>query len=55
MAYILKTGHIWLIPGLFLQSVSKYAGYFLGKRYKKFPEKMIRSCTMNPEYWKKNK
>ena len=55
MAYLLKTGHIWLIPGLFLQSVSKYAGYFLGKRYKKLPEKMIRSCTMNPEYWKKNK
>lgn len=55
MAYLLKTGHIWLIPGLFLQSVSKYAGYFLGKRYKKLPEKMIRSCTMNPQYWKKNK
>ena len=55
MAYLLKTVHIWLIPGLFLQSVSKYAGYFLGKRYKKLPEKMIRSCTMNPEYWKKNK
>ena len=55
MAYLLKTGHIWLIPGLFLQSASKYAGYFLGKRYKKLPEKMIRSCTMNPEYWKKNK
>ena len=55
MAYLLKTGHIWLIPGLFLQSASKYAGYFLGKRYKKLPEKMIRFCTMNPEYWKKNK
>nr|WP_302232773.1 glycosyltransferase family 2 protein [uncultured Blautia sp.] len=55
MAYLLKTGHICLIPGLFLQSASKYAGYFLGKRYKKLPEKMIRSCTMNPEYWKKNK
>ena len=55
MAYLLKTGHVWLIPGLFLQSTSKYAGYFLGKRYKKLPEKMIRSCTMNPEYWKKNK
>ncbi len=41
MAYLLKTGHIWLIPGLFLQSASKYAGYFLGKRYKKLPEKMI--------------
>ena len=37
------------------QAAMPLAGYFLGKRYKKLPEKMIRSCTMNPEYWKKNK
>ena len=52
MLYLLKTGHIWLIPGLFLQSASKYAGYFLGKRYDKLPPKMILACTMSPEYWK---
>ena len=55
MAYLTKTGHIWMIPGLFFQSASKYAGYFLGKRYKKLPEKLILSCTMSPEYWKKKK
>ena len=55
MAYLTKTGHIWMIPGLFFQSAAKYAGYFLGKRYKKLPEKLILFCTMSPEYWKKKK
>ena len=53
LAYLVKTGHIWLIPGLIAQSGFKYAGYFLGKRYRKLPEKMILFCTMNREYWKK--
>ena len=51
----IRTGHIWLIPGLFFQSASKYAGYFLGKRYQKLPEKLILSCTMSPYYWKKHR
>lgn len=55
MAYLVRTGHIWLIPGLFFQSASKYAGYFLGKRYQKLPEKLILSCTMSPYYWKKHR
>ena len=55
MAYLVRTGHIWLIPGLFFQSASKYAGYFLGKRYQKLPEKLILSCTMSPYYWKKRR
>lgn len=55
LAYLVKTGHIWLIPGLIAQSGFKYAGYFLGKRYRKLPEKMILFCTMNREYWKNRK
>lgn len=51
--YLVKTGHIWLIPGLIAQSSFKYAGYFLGKRYEKLPKKMILFCTMNHEYWKR--
>lgn len=51
-AYLLRTGHIWLIPQLVFQSGAKYAGYFLGKRYRKLPPKIILKCTMNPEYWK---
>ena len=54
MAYLLKTGHVWLIPKLVGQSGFKYMGYFLGKRYEKLPKKVILLCTMNREYWKKN-
>ena len=52
-AYLIKTGHIWLLPKLVGQSGFKYIGYFLGKRYGKLSEKAILFCTMNPEYWKK--
>lgn len=51
--YLLKQGRIWLVPKLVVQSGAKYAGYFLGKRYKKLPEKLIRICTMNLSYWEK--
>jgi hypothetical protein len=29
----------------------KYAGYFLGKRYRKLPRKVVLACTMSPYYW----
>lgn len=53
LVYLITTGHIWLIPQLVIQSGAKYAGYFLGKRYSRLPEKIIMACTMNPCYWKK--
>ena len=40
-----------LLPQLVMASGSKYAGYWLGKHYKKLPEGLIRSLTMNPAYW----
>ena len=52
LAYLLRTGHMWLIPQLIGQSGFKYTGYFLGKRYRKLSPKMIRLCTMNQAYWK---
>ena len=54
-SYLVKTGHLWLIPKLVGQSGFKYMGYFLGKRYQKLPEKVILFCTMNQEYWKQTK
>ncbi len=51
--YLVKQGRFWLVPKLIVQSGAKYAGYFMGKRYKKLPEKLIRICTMNPSYWEK--
>lgn len=52
LAYLVKTGHIWLIPQLVIQSSAKYAGYFLGKRYWKLPHRLVMACTMSPWYWK---
>lgn len=53
-AYLMKTGHIGQLAMLVLQSGSKYAGYFLGKRYRSLPKSLVQSCTMNREYWKKS-
>lgn len=50
--YLIKKRKIWLIPGVILQSGSKYAGYLSGKNYRKLPKKVILWCTMNREYWK---
>ena len=52
LAYLIKTGHIWLVPKLAGQSGFKYMGYFLGKRYHRLPKKIILKCTMNPRYWR---
>lgn len=51
LIYLIKTGHIWLIPQLIWQSTMKYAGYFLGKRYRKLPQKVVLACSMSPYYW----
>lgn len=40
------------IPHLYMQSAFKYAGYLLGKNYKKLPEGLILRLTGNKEYWK---
>ena len=49
--HLLKSGKWYLIPGFFLQSGCKYAGYLTGKRYKKLPRKLILKFTMNRSYW----
>lgn len=51
--HLCSIGKPWLIWPLFLQSAGKYAGYFLGKRYRKLSRKQILRCTMNPDYWEK--
>lgn len=50
-AHVCSIGKPWLIIPLFFQSAFKYMGYWLGKRYKKLPKKIILWCTMNKEYW----
>uniref|UniRef100_UPI0040575825 glycosyltransferase family 2 protein n=1 Tax=Acetatifactor sp. TaxID=1872090 RepID=UPI0040575825 len=36
----------------YMQCACKYAGYLLGKKYKKLPRKVILWLTSNKEYWK---
>ena len=52
-ALLVKRKKPWLLAILFVQSASKYLGYFLGKRYQRLPKTVIRLCTMNLEYWKR--
>lgn len=53
--YLIQKGRPWLILKLFWQSAWKYAGYFLGKRYRKLPQGMVIACSMNKDYWKQQK
>lgn len=51
--YLCSIGKPYLIWKLFWQSAGKYAGYFLGKRYRKLSRRQILRCTMSPDYWKR--
>lgn len=50
-AWLFKTGRWYLLPELFIKSGFKYAGYRLGKSYRRLPEKLILKLTMNRTYW----
>lgn len=39
------------IPGVIVKSGFKYAGYLLGKNYKRLPGKMVVKCSAAKEYW----
>lgn len=51
--YLCSIKKPYLIWGLGWQCVGKYAGYYMGKRYKKLSRRRILKYTMNPDYWKK--
>ena len=50
--YLFRIRKPWLTGKLIWQSGCKYIGYFLGKRFRKLPRKMIRFFSMNRGYWK---
>ncbi len=50
--WLCRSGRIWLLPKLIVQSGAKYLGYRLGKSYRRLPGWLIRKCTMNQEYWR---
>ncbi len=49
--HLLKKGRIGQIFRLGTQTVAKYAGYFLGKNYKKLPKSWILACSDNKNYF----
>lgn len=50
-AWLIKSGRPYLLPKLVADSGAKYAGYWLGKRYRRLPRRLILCCTMNRNYW----
>ena len=51
-AYLFSIKKPWLIFKLVWQSGCKYAGYFLGKHYRRLPGKLLPLFSMNKDYWK---
>lgn len=51
--YLVKQRRPWLVPGLFIKSGFKYAGYRLGRAYRLLPRPLAVKCSMNKEYWTK--
>ncbi len=52
-AYLKKNHLQRKLPYFYLQCCWKYAGYLLGKHYKKLPHRAVLACTASPNYWKK--
>lgn len=52
--YLLGQGKPWLIFKLIWQSGCKYLGYFAGKRYRSLPGRIVRTFSMNKEYWRED-
>ena len=52
-AFLAAEGKWYLIPSLIYVSGCKYLGFRLGKQYQSLPGWLVRWCTMNKGYWKK--
>lgn len=53
MRHLCRIGKPWLIVSLIWQCAGRYAGYFLGKRYRRLGRRRILRCTMSPDYWRR--
>ena len=49
---LLEMGKIHLLPGFFIQCLYRYAGFQMGRNYRKLSPSMVRRCSMNPDFWK---
>ncbi len=50
-AYLLGRKKYGELGKLCVQSASKYAGYLLGKHYRRLPGRLVRAFSQNKEYW----
>lgn len=49
--HLFEIGKPGLIFKFCMDCAAKYAGFFLGKRYRKLPEALVKSFSMNRHYW----
>ncbi len=53
VAYLRENRMRKKIPYFYLQCFCKYAGFLMGKHYKKLPARVVLACTASPDYWKR--
>lgn len=53
VAYLRENRMRKKIPYFYLQCFCKYAGFLMGKHYKKLPAGVVLACTASPDYWKR--
>lgn len=46
-----EDGKLYLVPYFVLNCACRYAGFFLGKRYRKLPMWLVEACSLNKRYW----
>ena len=50
--YLLRSKRWYLLPKLILNSAAKYAGYAMGKKYRRLPERLVIALSSNKNYWR---
>lgn len=51
--YLKKQKQLGKLPHFYVQCFCKYAGFLLGKNYRKLPGKWVLALTSNKDYWQK--
>lgn len=51
--YFKANRHLYRFPAFCVQCAFKYAGYLLGKHYRRLPRNLIMRITTNREFWEK--
>lgn len=46
---------LYLLPYFILNCCFRYAGFFLGKRYRRIPKGLVKACSLNKRYWERKR